>query len=101
MSAGAKAGSPGAAGSAVLVCPQCRRPAIEDHNSFRCDYCQLLWPTGAGHELYVREVPCPDCYGGHFRPCNVCGDSGVALLCVESTNATGSATGAEQKETKP
>lgn len=27
-----------------------------------------------------REIPCPDCYGGHFRPCNICGDSGVALF---------------------
>lgn len=71
---------PGSTGSAVLVCPECRRPAIEDHNSFRCDFCRRLWPKGSGHELYVREVPCPDCYGGHFRPCNVCGDSGVALL---------------------
>lgn len=31
----------------------------------------------------VKEVPCPDCYGGHFKPCNVCGDSGVALLRVD------------------
>ena len=23
------------------------------------------------------EVPCPDCYGGHFRPCQTCGDSGM------------------------
>jgi hypothetical protein len=31
----------------------------------------------------TKEVPCPDCYGGHFRPCNICGDSGVALLVIE------------------
>jgi hypothetical protein len=30
----------------------------------------------------TKEVPCPDCYGGHFRPCNICGDSGVANLVV-------------------
>lgn len=30
----------------------------------------------------TKEVPCPDCYGGHFRPCNICGDSGVANLLV-------------------
>jgi hypothetical protein len=35
----------------------------------------------------TKEIPCPDCYGGHFRPCNICGDSGVALLRVESPNA--------------
>ena len=40
----------------------------------------------------VQEIPCPDCYGGHFRPCNICGDSGVALLRVESPNASPSAT---------
>ena len=32
----------------------------------------------------TKEVPCPDCYGGHFRPCNICGDSGVALLRIET-----------------
>lgn len=31
----------------------------------------------------TKEVPCPDCYGGHFKPCNICGDSGVALIAVE------------------
>lgn len=37
----------------------------------------------------TKEVVCPDCYGGHFKPCNICGDSGVALIQVEA------------KETKP
>lgn len=23
------------------------------------------------------RVPCPECYGGHFRPCQLCGDLGV------------------------
>lgn len=32
----------------------------------------------------VVEIPCPDCYGGHFRPCNICGDSGVALLRIKT-----------------
>jgi len=31
----------------------------------------------------TKEVACPDCYGGHFKPCNICGDSGVALVEVE------------------
>ena len=31
----------------------------------------------------TKEIPCPDCYGGHFKPCNICGDSGVALLVIE------------------
>lgn len=38
----------------------------------------------------VKEIPCPDCYGGHFKPCNVCGDSGIASLRVDS-NAAGPA----------
>lgn len=40
----------------------------------------------------TKEILCPDCYGGHFRPCNVCGDSGVALLIIEDK---------PQEETKP
>jgi hypothetical protein len=23
-----------------------------------------------------KEIACPNCYGGHFRPCQWCGDSG-------------------------
>lgn len=47
------------AGSAhqVLICPECRRPATEDHNSFWCDPCRRLWPKGAGHELYCSATP--------------------------------------------
>lgn len=30
----------------------------------------------------VKEVPCPNCYGGHFRPCQLCGDTGVALKVI-------------------
>lgn len=26
------------------------------------------------------EVPCPHCYGGHFRPCQTCGDTGWVKL---------------------
>lgn len=26
--------------------------------------------------LKTEEIPCPNCYGGHFRPCQWCGDSG-------------------------
>lgn len=22
------------------------------------------------------SAPCPECYGGHFKPCQVCGDTG-------------------------
>ena len=24
----------------------------------------------------MTERLCPDCYGGHFRPCQLCGDTG-------------------------
>ena len=23
-----------------------------------------------------EEIACPNCYGGHFRPCQTCGDTG-------------------------
>lgn len=36
----------------------------------------------------TKEVPCPDCYGGHFKPCNICGDSGVALLRTKAKEST-------------
>lgn len=29
------------------------------------------------------EMPCPDCYGGHFRPCQMCGDSGFVNIIQE------------------
>ncbi len=34
-----------------------------------CPRCALS--TGS-----AKTVPCPECYGGHFRPCQICGDSG-------------------------
>jgi len=37
----------------------------------------------------MKIVPCPDCYGGHFRPCQVCGDSGTAFLIECSPKPTG------------
>lgn len=69
----------GAAGSA-RICPKCGIRAHAD----RCAVC-------IDQPLLAKEVPCPACYGGHFRPCQMCGDSGVALF-VESPNAPGSAT---------
>lgn len=32
----------------------------------------------------TKEIPCPDCYGGHFRPCQMCSDTGRATLVVEA-----------------
>lgn len=31
----------------------------------------------------TKEAPCPDCYGGHFRPCNICCDTGVVTIATE------------------
>ena len=28
----------------------------------------------------VNDQACPDCYGGHFRPCQMCGDSGRVTI---------------------
>ena len=33
----------------------------------------------------VVDQPCPDCYGGHFRPCQMCGDSGRVVLLPDTT----------------
>jgi len=33
----------------------------------------------------VQRIPCPDCYGGHFRPCQTCGDSGHVLNVPNDT----------------
>ena len=38
-------------------------------------------PTGmhfAQHEP-CEEIDCPNCYGGHFRPCQWCGDTGRVI----------------------
>lgn len=50
------------------VCPKCGTRAFAD----RCGVCADQTPMAI-------EIPCPECYGGHFRPCQVCGDSGIAL----------------------
>lgn len=33
-------------------------------------------PTSEYDYSKTQEIACPDCYGGHFRPCQMCGDSG-------------------------
>ena len=32
----------------------------------------------------IRNQPCPNCYGGHFRPCQWCCDSGLVDLIPKS-----------------
>lgn len=49
------------------ICPKCQTRAFAD----RCAVCR-------DEPLLCEEVPCPFCHGGHFRPCQPCGDSGVA-----------------------
>lgn len=34
------------------------------------------------------EDDCPDCYGGHFRPCQLCGDTGRVTFVTETTSTT-------------
>jgi hypothetical protein len=31
----------------------------------------------------IKEISCPCCYGGHFKPCQACSDSGIANLIEE------------------
>lgn len=56
------------ADGSVRVCPKCGYRAHAD----RCFIC-------IDETRLAIEIPCPDCYGGHFKPCQWCGDSGVAL----------------------
>lgn len=70
--------SPASTGSA-RICAKCGTRAFAD----RCGVCM-------DQPYLCEEVPCPFCYGGHFRPCQPCGDSGVALREV-SPNASRSA----------
>lgn len=38
---------------------------------FQPGYCSKCWA-----EVMGKEIACPNCYGGHFRPCQWCGDTG-------------------------
>lgn len=36
-----------------------------------------------------KDIPCPNCYGGHFRPCQWCGDTGrVDFVPNDPSSAT-------------
>lgn len=65
--------------SAMWMCPACNHVMTEEQSKgYRgC-------PSGMhfAQHVPVKLVPCPDCYGGHFRPCQVCGDTGQATLLL-------------------
>lgn len=65
----AVAGCAAPAGSAERVCPKCGWRGYAD----RCRIC-------TDETRMCVEVPCPDCFAGHFRPCQMCCNSGVALM---------------------
>ena len=65
---------PAAPCSAQLwACPVCWHTMTEDQSK---GYSGC--PTGMhfAQHIMVEEQPCPNCYGGHFRPCQWCGDTG-------------------------
>lgn len=70
----------------VWACPVCWHTMTEEQSKgYRgC-------PTGMhiAQHIMVEEAPCPNCYGGHFRPCQWCGDSGRV---VNVPNRSGSET---------
>lgn len=52
-----------------ISCPHCGAPADGEETI-----------SVESPKRSAMKIPCPDCYGGHFRPCQTCGDSGVALF---------------------
>ncbi len=84
------AGSPGAAGSALVEEMRRLRSmpgncALANELIDRAIAVQLEAEARVFLEVHpqlTKEAPCPDCYGGHFKPCNICGDSGVALIVL-------------------
>lgn len=66
----------------MWMCPICNHVMTEEQSKgYRgCP------PSGAIHiaqHVPVELVPCPDCYGGHFRPCQMCSDTGTATRRLE------------------
>lgn len=62
-----------------MICQACHKDA------------PALFFTDRGHlcrECKVApspvELPCPNCYGGHFRPCQWCGDTGRVLFIPDT-----------------
>ena len=57
------------------MCPVCNHLMTEDESkSYKS------CPTGVhlAQHVPIEIVPCPMCYNGHFRPCQMCGDTGWA-----------------------
>jgi len=69
---------------AILLCWE--SDENECHRKILCDFlnetglAQVVEYMGIKHK--TEDVPCPSCYGGHFRPCQMCGDTGVAQKYV-------------------
>lgn len=68
----------------MWMCPVCNHVMTEDQSKgYRgCP------PNGVIHfaqHVPVELVPCPDCHGGHFRPCQMCGDTGTATRLLPDT----------------
>lgn len=72
--------------TAQCKCPTCGKivPCERTHNGIA-----EVWHAvhcGYGHEVTPLTQPCPNCYGGHFRPCQWCGDSGrVTFMQTQPT----------------
>lgn len=65
--------------SAMWMCPVCNHVMTEEQSKgYRG--CPPYAEMHLAQHVPVKLVPCPDCYGGHFRPCQTCGDSGMATI---------------------
>lgn len=65
----------------MWMCPVCQH-VMTEAQSRRYRSC----PSGAhlARHVQVELVPCPDCYGGRFHPCQVCSNTGMVIRLLQS-----------------
>ena len=69
-------------------CTGCKTPLagheLYQTGPFQPGYCSKCWS-----EVMGKEIACPNCYGGHFRPCQWCGDTGRVTSVPHPYNEKG------------
>lgn len=60
---------------------------IEDWKDFYDGITEAFMKIAKRHKKEAPKLePCPHCYGGHFRPCQTCGDSGLVEIVPDVGN---------------